>query len=98
MSYAGTLVGTENPEPANYTITIKGSSQLRHVVARTNPIELENVPAPPAPTGTRDEAQIDHIIPKKPADPNIPPGTNSYKNAKVISRQRNRQKSNKCIL
>ena len=44
------------------------------------------------------EAQVDHIIPKKPADPNIPPGTNSYKNAKVISRQRNRQKSNKCIL
>lgn len=53
-SYGGTLVGTENPEPSNYTITIKGSSQLRHVVARTNPIELENVAPPPAPTGTRD--------------------------------------------
>ncbi|HEV8431561.1 MAG TPA: RHS repeat-associated core domain-containing protein [Pyrinomonadaceae bacterium] len=53
-SYGGTLVGTENPEPSNYMITIKGSSQLRHVVARTNPIELENVAAPPAPTGTRD--------------------------------------------
>ena len=44
------------------------------------------------------EAQVDHIIPKKPANPNIPPGTNSNKNAKVISRDRNRQKSNKCIL
>jgi hypothetical protein len=53
-SYGGTIVGTENPEPSNYSITIKGSAQLRHVVARTNPIELENVPAPPAPTGTRD--------------------------------------------
>ena len=53
-TYGGTLVGSENPEPSNYTITIKGSSQLRHVVARTNPIELENVAAPPAPTGTRD--------------------------------------------
>ncbi len=42
-TYGGTLVGSENPEPSNYTITIKGSSQLRHVVARTNPIELENV-------------------------------------------------------
>jgi hypothetical protein len=52
--YAGTIVGTENPEPSNYSITIKGSSQLRHVVARTNPIELETIPAPPAPTGTRD--------------------------------------------
>ncbi len=53
-SYGGTLVGTENPEPSNYSITIKGSSHLRHVVARTNPIELENVDAPPPPTGTRD--------------------------------------------
>ena len=53
-SYSGTLMGTENPEPSNYSITIKGSSHLRHVVARTNPIELENVSAPPAPTGTRD--------------------------------------------
>ncbi|HEY2961613.1 MAG TPA: RHS repeat-associated core domain-containing protein [Pyrinomonadaceae bacterium] len=52
--YGGTLVGSENPEPSDYTITIKGSAQLRHVVARTNPIELENVAAPPAPTGTRD--------------------------------------------
>jgi RHS repeat-associated protein len=43
------------------------------------------------------EAQIDHINPRKPADPNVPPGTNSYKNAKVISRKRNRAKSNKCI-
>ena len=58
-TYGGTLVGTENPEPSNYTITIKGSSQLRHVVARTNPIELENVTAPPAPAGTRD-VSINH--------------------------------------
>jgi RHS repeat-associated protein len=53
-TYGGTLVGSENPEPSNYNITIKGSSSLRHVVARTNPIELENVTAPPAPAGTRD--------------------------------------------
>src|SRR5215217_2057242 len=53
-TYGGTLVGTENPEPSDYTITIKGTAQLRHVVARTNPIELENVSAPPAPLGTRD--------------------------------------------
>ncbi len=58
-SYGGTLVGSENPEPSNYTITIKGSSQLRHVVARTNPITLENVAAPPAPAGTRD-VSINH--------------------------------------
>src|SRR5215217_3388049 len=58
-TYGGTLVGTENPEPSNYTITIKGSSQLRHVVARTNPIELENVTPPAAPAGTRD-VSINH--------------------------------------
>ena len=59
-SYGGTLVGTENPLPTDYTITIKGSSQLRHVVARTNPIELENVTAPPAPAGTRDVQISNH--------------------------------------
>jgi RHS repeat-associated protein len=53
-SYAGTLLGTENPEPSNYSITIKGSAELRHVVARTNPVQLENVSPPPTPTGTRD--------------------------------------------
>jgi RHS repeat-associated protein len=41
------------------------------------------------------EAQIDHKIPRKPADPNVAPGTNSYSNARVISRARNRAKSNK---
>jgi len=41
-TYGGTLVGTENPQPSNYTVTIKGNASLRHVVARTNPIQLEN--------------------------------------------------------
>ena len=43
----------------------------------------------------QNEAQVDHIIPKIPDDPNVLPGSNSYKNAKVISRKRNRAKSNK---
>ncbi len=55
-SYDGTLMGTENPEPSDYSITIKGSAQLRHVVARTNPVQLENVSPPPGPAGTRDVA------------------------------------------
>ncbi|WP_323227209.1 RHS repeat-associated core domain-containing protein [Spirulina sp. 06S082] len=38
---------------------------------------------------------VDHIIPKNPADPSVTPGTNSYKNARIISRARNRAKSNK---
>ncbi|WP_253896796.1 hypothetical protein [Pseudocitrobacter vendiensis] len=37
------------------------------------------------------EAQIDHIVPKKPADSNIQQGTNSYNNAQVLSREQNRK-------
>jgi filamentous hemagglutinin len=42
----------------------------------------------------KNEAQVDHIIPRKPKDPSVQPGTNSFSNAKVISRARNRAKSN----
>ena len=45
-------------------------------------------------TPPTNEAQIDHNIPRNPADPNVPPGTNSYNNARVFSRQQNRIKSN----
>ncbi len=45
-------------------------------------------------TPPTNEAQIDHNIPRNPADPNVPPGTNSYNNARVLSRQQNRIKSN----
>ncbi|TYQ27274.1 RHS repeat-associated core domain-containing protein [Pseudanabaena sp. UWO310] len=45
-------------------------------------------------TPPQNEAQVDHIIPKNPADPDVSAGTNSYKNAKVISRANNRAKSN----
>ncbi|WP_455853283.1 hemagglutinin repeat-containing protein [Pantoea endophytica] len=48
-------------------------------------------------TPPSNEAQIDHIIPKKPNDINVSPGTNSYDNAQVLSREQNRQKSNKSI-
>lgn len=40
-------------------------------------------------TPPENEAQVDHVYPKSKG------GTNSYKNAKVISRKRNREKSNK---
>jgi RHS repeat-associated protein len=46
-------------------------------------------------TPSQHEAQVDHIVPKNPADPSVSPGTNSFKNAKVISRERNRAKSNR---
>jgi hypothetical protein len=46
-------------------------------------------------TPPTNEAQIDHIIPRKPADPNVTPGSNSYGNAQVLSRKQNRLKSNR---
>lgn len=53
-SYGGTIEGGESTQPSGYTVTIKGSASLRHVVTRTDPIELEEVAFPPAPAGTRD--------------------------------------------
>lgn len=41
------------------------------------------------------EVQIDHIVAKNPADSSAPAGTNSYSNAQVLSREQNRDKSNK---
>jgi hypothetical protein len=46
-------------------------------------------------TPPKNEAQIDHITPRNPLDPNIYPGTNSYGNAQVLSREENRLKSNR---
>jgi RHS repeat-associated protein len=45
-------------------------------------------------TPPRNEAQIDHIDARNPASPNAARGTNSYGNARVISRETNQQKSN----
>ena len=53
-NFGGTVEGTENPQPSSHTVSISGNASLRHVVTRTNPIELEPVAAPPAPAGTRD--------------------------------------------
>ncbi|HTL67167.1 MAG TPA: ExeM/NucH family extracellular endonuclease [Lacunisphaera sp.] len=51
--YAGTTDGTGAATPANFTITLNGSSMLRHVVRRIDPIPLPVVVAPPASAGTR---------------------------------------------
>jgi hypothetical protein len=42
----------------------------------------------------RNEAQIDHVVPSKPANADVSPGSNSHSNAQVLSRQQNRSKSN----
>jgi RHS repeat-associated protein len=51
--FGGIIEGVESEQPTNYQVTISGNAALRHVVNRTDPVTLENVPAPPAPAGTR---------------------------------------------
>ena len=53
-NFEGTIQGTENTQPAGYAVAITGNATLRHLITRTNPIQLETVAAPPAPAGTRD--------------------------------------------
>jgi Bacterial Ig domain len=55
-TFAGTLEGGGATTPTNYTITLNGNSSLQHVVLHTDPIALQVVAAPPAPSGTRDVA------------------------------------------
>ncbi|TIX02127.1 MAG: hypothetical protein E5V59_02480 [Mesorhizobium sp.] len=59
---------------------------------------LELIPGQKSQRGVTpppNEAQFDHIKPRVPADPTKPPGTNSYGNASLAARKRNRKKSNK---
>ncbi len=53
-TYGGTLDGTGSATPSGYTVTLNGSALVRHVVRRTDAIDLPAVAAPPVPTGTRD--------------------------------------------
>ncbi len=46
-------------------------------------------------TPPRNEAAVDHINPRNPANPNTPRGTNSYRNARMVTRETNQDKSNK---
>jgi len=53
-NYGGTIDGDGAASPSNYTVTLNGGAQLRHVVRRTDAVVLPAVQAPPPPTGTRD--------------------------------------------
>ena len=52
-NYGGTLDGSGDTEPANYTITLNGGITLGHVVRRSDPVELPVVSPPLPPSGTR---------------------------------------------
>lgn len=87
-SYGGTIEGSESTQPSGYTVSIQGSASLRHVVTRTDPIELQDVDLPPAPQGTRDAqlsragetigdpATLRHLdVTGKAGSVAVPPGT-----------------------
>jgi fibro-slime domain-containing protein/RHS repeat-associated protein len=53
-NFGGVITGTESPQPTGYTFSLSGNASVRHLITRTNPLQLTPVPAPPAPAGTRD--------------------------------------------
>ncbi|HEY2973146.1 MAG TPA: PKD domain-containing protein [Pyrinomonadaceae bacterium] len=53
-TFGGIIQGAGSPQPTNYQVTLNGDTTvLGHLVTRTDPISLANVPAPPASPGTR---------------------------------------------
>lgn len=53
-NFGGLIEGAGALHPNGYEFTITGNATLRHLITRTDPIELETVTAPDAPAGTRD--------------------------------------------
>jgi RHS repeat-associated protein len=53
-AFGGVIDGVQNPLPDDYIVTIKGAASLRHLVTRTDPVELDDVATPPDPEGARD--------------------------------------------
>ncbi len=87
-SFDGIIEGVESAQPGGYSVSISNNALLRHVITRTNPINLAPVPAPPAPAGTRDAslskagetigsaATLRHLnISGKAGAVTVPPGT-----------------------
>src|SRR5262249_871864 len=57
--YKGTVDGSGNPQPADYSVAINDGANLRHVVRRTDPVTISPVPEPPDPTGKKN-VKIEH--------------------------------------
>lgn len=53
-NFEGIIEGTQSTQPTGYTVAIGGNATLRHLITRTDAIQLEAVSDPPAPIGTRD--------------------------------------------
>ena len=52
--FGGTIPGGGSAQPSGYPVALGGNASLRHLITRTNPIQLTTVGPPPAPAGTRD--------------------------------------------
>jgi hypothetical protein len=78
---------------------LDANRQANGGVLRSDISGQELVPSQKSQSGVTppsNEAQIDHMTPRNPADPSVAPGTNSNSNAQVASRAENRAKSNAC--
>jgi RHS repeat-associated protein len=53
-TFAGVIEGVEDAQPTGYSVSLGANASLRHLITRTNPIELTPVAAPPTPAGARD--------------------------------------------
>lgn len=53
-SYKGTVIGDGKDYPSNYTIKLKGSSTINHIITRTDAITINQIPFITEPKGTRD--------------------------------------------
>jgi hypothetical protein len=53
-NFGGTVQGAGSAQPSGHRVTLNSGATLGHLVTRTDPITMASVPAPPAPTGTRD--------------------------------------------
>ncbi|MGH9902177.1 MAG: hypothetical protein ACRD68_10265, partial [Pyrinomonadaceae bacterium] len=53
-TFNGVTVGAGNAQPSNYQVSLTDNATLRHLVTRTDPVVLDPVAPPPAPSGTRD--------------------------------------------
>ena len=53
-TFGGTLDASGSATPSNHTVTLNGGAQLGRVIRRVDGAALPALPAPPAPTGTRD--------------------------------------------
>lgn len=52
-SLGATVAGSGSATPSGYRLTLNSSASINRLVTRIDPIALPTVPAPPAPSGTR---------------------------------------------